>query len=115
MVYTGISNLLRKLSKVANLQAANCGNSDFELARWIEEEHLWQMKLRNVDADDPENATYTVKHHVLVMACGPLSQPQIPEGINLDVYQGTQFHSQKWRHDVTLGIKKSRFLYKHLD
>lgn len=72
------------------------------------------MKLRNVNADDPENATYTVKHHVLVMACGPLSQPQMPEGIKLDVYQGRQFHSQQWRHDVTLGRRSSYSYIKTL-
>ena len=72
------------------------------------------MKLRNVSADDPANATYTVKHHVLVMACGPLSQPQMPEGVKLDVYQGTQFHSQQWRHDVALGRRSSYFYRKTL-
>lgn len=64
---------------------------------------MWQLTLRNVNAGTPDEATYIVKHNVLVMACGPLSQPRMPEGISLDVYQGTHFHSQHWRHDVTLG------------
>lgn len=64
---------------------------------------MWELKLRNVDSHDLENATYTVKHHVVVMCSGPLSQPQMPEGIDVNVFQGEQFHSQNWRHDLTLG------------
>ena len=77
------------------------------IARWIEEEGMWALTLRNVESDDPENAVYTVKHHVVIMCGGPLSQPRMPEGIDTSVFKGTQFHSQSWRHDVTLGMRTS--------
>lgn len=65
---------------------------------------MWELKLQNVTAEDPEGAVYTTKHNVVIMAGGPLSQPKLPEGVDLGKFQGTQFHSQKWRHDVSLGM-----------
>ncbi len=65
---------------------------------------MWALTLRNVGSDDPENAVYTVKHHVVIMATGPLSQPRMPDGIDTSVFKGIQFHSSHWEHDVTLGM-----------
>ncbi|OCK80944.1 FAD/NAD(P)-binding domain-containing protein, partial [Lepidopterella palustris CBS 459.81] len=69
-------------------------------ARWLEDEKMWALKMRNSSPTAPEDAFFTVKHHVVVMACGPLSQPRMPEGIDASVFQGEQFHSQQWQHDT---------------
>lgn len=65
---------------------------------------MWTLKLRNVESDDPENAVYTSKHHVVIMCGGPLSQPKMPEGVDLSSFKGIQFHSQDWNHNVTFGM-----------
>jgi cation diffusion facilitator CzcD-associated flavoprotein CzcO len=73
-------------------------------ARWIDAESVWALTFRNVAAEDPAQAVYTVKHNVVIMATGPLSQPKMPQNINLDTFQGQQFHSQAWRHDISFGM-----------
>ncbi|KIX96481.1 uncharacterized protein Z520_07747 [Fonsecaea multimorphosa CBS 102226] len=75
-------------------------------ARWIDAESVWELKLRNVLARDPENAVYSVKHNVLIMCTGPLSQPKLPANVNVETYQGEQFHSQQWRSDISLENKR---------
>lgn len=60
--------------------------------------------MRNVDSLESEPAFYYVKHEVVIMCGGPLSQPKMPEGIDLTAFQGIQFHSQSWQHDTTFGM-----------
>ena len=73
-------------------------------AKWLDKEGEWELKLRNVAAENPEDAVYTVRHTVVILACGPPSQVRMPQGIDRDVFKGTQFHSAHWRHDVALGM-----------
>ncbi|MFC5905991.1 flavin-containing monooxygenase [Streptacidiphilus monticola] len=43
---------------------------------------------------------------VLVSACGPLSDPQIPDLPGLDAFPGEVFHSARWNHDYDLRGKR---------
>lgn len=42
----------------------------------------------------------------LIMACGRLSEPRIPEVPGIDRFEGELFHSARWRHDVDLTGKR---------
>lgn len=73
-------------------------------AIWIDSESVWELTLRNVGAADPDVAVYTVRHHVVVMCTGALSQTRMPQGLDAKAFTGTQFHSSNWRHDIALGM-----------
>jgi cation diffusion facilitator CzcD-associated flavoprotein CzcO len=47
------------------------------------------------------------------MCGGALSQPKLPEGIDLKAFQGIQFHSQNWKHDVSFGKKMTQNTLNH--
>jgi len=74
---------------------------------------MWTLKLQNLASDDPENAFFTSKHHVIIMCGGPLSQPKLPEGVDLKAFQGIQFHSQNWKHNVSFGKKITHNTLNH--
>ena len=44
----------------------------------------------------------TVSARVLVAGIGPLSEPRVPDLPGLDTFEGTVFHSARWRHDHDL-------------
>jgi cation diffusion facilitator CzcD-associated flavoprotein CzcO len=61
-------------------------------AAWRETERRWRVETNNgpFEAD------------VLVSATGALSEPQVPALPGLDRFEGTVFHSARWRHDHDL-------------
>ena len=42
----------------------------------------------------------------LVTACGQLNRPRIPDLPGRDIFAGSQFHSARWDHDVSLAGKR---------
>ncbi|WP_027344776.1 flavin-containing monooxygenase [Hamadaea tsunoensis] len=49
---------------------------------------------------ETSGGAYTAR--VLISAAGPLSDPSIPDIPGIEAFQGTVFHSARWRHDVDL-------------
>jgi cation diffusion facilitator CzcD-associated flavoprotein CzcO len=63
-----------------------------EEAAWDETDGRWRL----ITSHGPFTA------RVLVIATGPLSDPSTPDIPGLESFQGTTFHSARWRHDYDL-------------
>ncbi|HZD65146.1 MAG TPA: NAD(P)/FAD-dependent oxidoreductase, partial [Acidimicrobiales bacterium] len=61
-------------------------------ARWAEEDRRWYV--------DTSGGSFVAQ--VLVSATGALSDPSVPALPGLDTFEGTAFHSARWRHDHDL-------------
>jgi cation diffusion facilitator CzcD-associated flavoprotein CzcO len=61
-------------------------------ARWDGAAGRWQL----------QTARGSLTARVLVVACGPLSEPSVPALPGLDRFGGVWFHSATWRHDHDL-------------
>jgi cation diffusion facilitator CzcD-associated flavoprotein CzcO len=44
----------------------------------------------------------TLRARVLVLACGPLNRPRLPDIPGIESFAGAMFHSSRWDHDVPL-------------
>jgi cation diffusion facilitator CzcD-associated flavoprotein CzcO len=62
-------------------------------AEWVAAEQRWRI----------ETATGTITADHLILGNGPLAEPAIPDLPGLDTFEGTTFHSARWRsdHDLT--------------
>ncbi|HYF44994.1 MAG TPA: NAD(P)/FAD-dependent oxidoreductase [Acidimicrobiales bacterium] len=65
---------------------------DVREARWDEAEGRWHL----------DTAAGEVTADVLVPAVGAFSEPSIPDLPGLETFEGTTFHSARWRHDHDL-------------
>lgn len=61
-------------------------------ARWLEDGDCWLV----------ETTRGPVRARMLVGAVGGLSQPYVPELPGLSTFAGPAFHTQRWRHDLSL-------------
>jgi cation diffusion facilitator CzcD-associated flavoprotein CzcO len=66
-------------------------------ARFDEARRRWQVEV---------NGGETIDCRVLVAGVGALHHPQIPDLPGLDTFEGTVFHSARWRHDHSLEGRK---------
>jgi cation diffusion facilitator CzcD-associated flavoprotein CzcO len=73
------------------LDRVRCG-VDVRAARWDAEAARWHLDT----SAGPETCD------VLVMACGQLSRPALPQVPGIDRFAGPAFHSADWRHDLDL-------------
>ena len=64
-------------------------------ARW-DDDGFWRL----------DTSTGRLTAGALIMACGRLSEPRIPEVPGIDRFEGELFHSARWRHDVDLTGKR---------
>jgi 4-hydroxyacetophenone monooxygenase len=65
-------------------------------AEWSDETSSWTLCLRTPEGDD------TLEVEAVVSAVGQLNRPSFPEIPGRDTFEGTAFHSARWRHDVDL-------------
>ncbi|MGO1543384.1 MAG: flavin-containing monooxygenase [Gulosibacter sp.] len=72
-------------------------NAEVVSARWIEAEAHWLITLRGGEQ-------YTA--NVFVPAWGQLNAPKTPTWEGQERFQGEQFHSANWNHDIDLRGKK---------
>ncbi|RUO76736.1 flavin-containing monooxygenase [Pseudidiomarina taiwanensis] len=72
-------------------------NADVSELRWLANEQCWQVSTRKGQ---------DFKARFVINASGPLSQAVIPEFNGQQSFQGEQFHTNAWRHDVDLKDKK---------
>lgn len=61
-------------------------------AAWDDAGRIWRITT--------SRGEYSAR--VLIAACGPLSEPSLPDIEGLDDFAGTLFHSARWRHDHDL-------------
>lgn len=66
--------------------------AEVEGASWDDDEARWRLKT-SVGAIDAQ---------VLVSGAGPLHEPRIPDLEGLASFEGTTFHTARWRHDHDL-------------
>jgi cation diffusion facilitator CzcD-associated flavoprotein CzcO len=65
-------------------------------ARWDADEQRWQIET--------SQGRYTSRF--LIVAAGPLHEPEIPDLPGLSSFRGEMFHSSSWRHDIDLSGKR---------
>ena len=62
-------------------------------ARWDVAAAVWRIETAGPTAE-------TFEAEVLVLACGRLTEPSIPDIAGLETFPGPMFHSARWDHDV---------------
>ncbi len=72
-------------------------NADVQRIEWDEERALWRVATR---------AQGVFEARFVINATGPLSTPVIPQFKGRDAFQGVSFHTNAWRHDVSLRGKR---------
>jgi len=95
-VYAAGSEIRCYLERVAELEQIR---PEFETpvlaARWDNEARSWRL-----DLGGPQ--TRTLHADVLVLACGRLTEPAIPQLPGLDSFPGPMFHTARWDHSADL-------------
>ena len=71
-------------------------NCEMNKASWNEAEKLWHL----------DTSQGLLRARFVVMACGPMHVPVMPDIPGLDTFQGQSFHSARWRHDIDLQGKR---------
>ncbi|MDH4394823.1 MAG: NAD(P)/FAD-dependent oxidoreductase [Limnobacter sp.] len=64
--------------------------------RWSSDEQLWIVQTPDTQW----------KSRFIILACGPMHEPKLPEVPGIEQFQGEVFHSSQWRHDVDLQGKR---------
>lgn len=70
--------------------------------RWDDRACEWSTLVRPAGTRGDEGATEELRSSALVIGVGQLSQPATPEIDGLAEFEGTVFHTARWRHDVDL-------------
>lgn len=71
-------------------------NCEVQCATWCEEEQRWHLKT----------ALGALTADILIAGQGPLAEPALPTIAGLERFEGTIFHSARWRHDYDLAGKR---------
>lgn len=75
-------------------------NTEVEKLRFDDEASLWHITARG-----PEGVV-ELTADIVVSAVGQLNRPNIPDIPGADTFQGPQWHTVQWRHDVDLTGKR---------
>ncbi len=65
-------------------------------AGWSDTESCWQIQTPRGE----------FRARFVIMACGPMHEPVLPQVPGLDSFSGEIFHSSQWRHDIDLKGKR---------
>lgn len=79
-------------------------NTEITEAAWDDTESVW--RLRSAPAHGTTEPGDEFEADVLVVACGQLHRPYIPDIEGKDTFAGTSFHSARWDHGANLDGKK---------
>jgi len=78
-------------------------------AQWDDEQMRWSLTTATATAATAAVGTAATAAEagrltadVLILATGPLSEPSLPAIEGLDTFEGTVFHSARWKHDHDL-------------
>ncbi len=70
--------------------------TDVDAMTWDESRSRWELRT--------SRGEFTAR--TLVLACGRLTEPRIPDVPGLDTFRGPMFHSARWDHDADLRGKR---------
>ena len=84
---------LRRVADDYDLRRSIRFGVEVESARWDDERSRWTVTARG-------GATFDCR--VLVSAIGALHIPHLPAALQREQFDGPQFHSAQWRHDIGL-------------
>lgn len=65
-------------------------------AGWSDAASCWQIQTPHGE----------LRARFVIMACGPMHEPVLPQVPGLDSFSGEIFHSSQWRHDIDLKGKR---------
>ncbi|KHL00100.1 4-hydroxyacetophenone monooxygenase [Microbacterium mangrovi] len=68
-------------------------------ARWDDESETWRIRTAGPRLDE-------IEADVLVLACGRLTEPSIPDLPGLSSFPGPIFHSSRWDHSADLSGRR---------
>ena len=71
-------------------------NSELQDATWHEDEQQWHVTT----------SQGKLTTDILILGNGPLSEPSLPAISGIQDFEGTLFHSARWRHDYDLKGKR---------
>jgi cation diffusion facilitator CzcD-associated flavoprotein CzcO len=83
---------LRRLSSEQGIDPHVRYGHEVTAARWDAQAELWRIETAGGD----------LTADMLVPAAGPLSDPKLPDIDGIDSFEGTIFHSARWRHEHVL-------------
>lgn len=73
----------------------HCGQEALRMA-WQNDANLWEI----------QTPTHTLRSQFMVLACGPMHEPVLPNIPGLPEFKGEVFHSSRWNHAVDLTGKR---------
>lgn len=91
-----IYDYLKKCAQSFKLYPHIHFNTEMLSAKWVEEIGKWIVET--------SNGVYEARY--LVLGCGSLSDPLIPEIVGQDKFSGDAFHSANWPTDLDLNGKR---------
>lgn len=87
---------LRHCTERFGLQPFLRWKSELLDATWHEDEQCWYITTTQE----------TFRANLLILGNGPLSEPSLPSIPGIERFEGTLFHSARWRHDYDLAGKR---------
>ena len=87
-----LRNCMERFGILPNIQ----WNSELLNASWNEEEQRWYVTT----------SQGKLTTDILILGNGPLSEPSLPAIKGIQDFEGTLFHSARWRHDYDLTGKR---------
>lgn len=91
-----IQDYLRHCAKRFGILPHILWHNELQSAAWNDDDQCWQLT--------------TTQHHftadILIMGYGPLCEPSLPSIPGIESFEGTLFHTARWRHDYDLTGKR---------
>jgi cation diffusion facilitator CzcD-associated flavoprotein CzcO len=84
---------LRRVSREHGVESHIRYSHEVSVARWDAAQELWHVQCRS---------GVELTAEILVAASGALSEPRLPQIEGIERFEGTIFHSARWRHDHDL-------------
>ncbi|MBB2975759.1 cation diffusion facilitator CzcD-associated flavoprotein CzcO [Microbacterium endophyticum] len=94
-----IHGYLQKVVRDERLDEQLLLNTTLTSARWDAARSLWVVSTSG-------DAPGVIEAHALVLACGRLTEPVIPDIPGLETFTGPLFHSARWDHSAELAGKR---------
>ncbi|GGF10745.1 flavin-containing monooxygenase [Subtercola lobariae] len=91
-----IHGYLREVAASEGLLPSIRFGTSLQNARWDARQNLWHLTT--------SRGAFTAR--VLISAAGRLSEPRIAAIDGLETFEGPQFHTAEWRHDVDVSGKR---------
>jgi cation diffusion facilitator CzcD-associated flavoprotein CzcO len=99
-VYAGGGEIRRYLEHVAAREGIRpVFDTALVDARWADDTETWRVRTAGPVLDE-------IEADVLVLACGRLTEPAIPDIPGLASFPGPIFHSSRWEHTADLAGKR---------